>query len=422
MWLPAAYEQAGGVELMRSKHRGLSLAAPLLAIVSLATLAGLAAAPGGPSIRIIRPRAGEVLSGPTIIEAEVRELPAASVEFFVDGRSVGTARTPPYRVEFDFGDSLGSRRIRAVAIDDAGKPLMSANIVTRSFKVDQLASVDLVNLYVTVRDKSERLVQGLGPADFRVLEDGRQQLISHFSGERLKLAVALTLDCSLSMRGDRIEEARASAMRFIDRLEPADRAMVVCFNREARVVQELSSDTVALKKAVMSCEPVGGTALYDAVYAAADLLAPIEGRKVMVLLSDGRDESESGLEPGSLHLLEEALDRALRSEVILYAVGVGNNLDEEMDFFGRRSLSSILDEMASKTGGRAIFLKRASRLGDAFEEIGEELRRQYSLAFVSDNPSRDGAWREIRISLGQPGLKAFTRKGYFAPRAARAAG
>jgi len=374
-----------------------------------------------PSIRIISPRPGEIVSGRGVLEAEVQDFTPVTVEFFVDGKSAGAARGSPYRVEFDFGGSLASRRIRAVATDASGASV-SAETMTRHFdanRIDEVSRVDLVNLYVTVRDRSGKLVQGLEKSDFSVLENGKPQQITHFSSERRRLIVALVLDASLSMKGERIESAREAAARFLEKLAPEDRAMAFSFNNDVRLVHEETSDFAALASSLSSCEAVGGTALYDALYRVADRLAPLEGRKVVVLLSDGRDEAESGLEPGSLHTLEEALDRTLRSEVILYAVGIGKGLDKEMDFYGRRSLSSILDQISSGTGGRAIFLKHPGQLREAFEDIGEELRRQYSLAYTSSAPRHDGSWRELKVSVARPGLKAITRTGYYVPRDVR---
>lgn len=374
-------------------------------------------ADAAPSVRIVSPRPIEIVNGVTTIEAAVSDLPGAVVEFFVDGVAAGSVSVPPYRVEFDFGDSLRSRRIRVVATGRDGTRL-GVEVGTRSFdpgRVDQVARVDLVNLFVTVRDRSGKLVQGLDRADFTVYEAGRSQEISHFSRERLGLVVALVLDSSLSMAQEgKMEAAREAAAKFLDNLQPEDRALVICFNQDVALRQELTTDRKALSGAIAECSPQGGTALYDAIYRAADRLAPLEGRKVVVLLSDGRDEAANGLEPGSLHTLEEAIDRTLRSEVILFGVGVGRHLDREMDFYGRQSLQSILEKLSESTGGRPLILRRSAQLRDAFDEIQEELRYQYSLAYVPADTRRDGGWRELRVTVNRPGLKAYTRKGYFA--------
>jgi VWFA-related protein len=407
-------DRRSSVPLASNPHRLLRPLALAGVVLILVTIPGVLAA--DPSVRIVSPRRGEVVSGRLAIMAEVDGLEGARVEFFVDGTPAGVATTPPYRVEFDFGETLRSRRIRVVAsLDDAR---VSAEVSTRALdidRIDEVERVDLVNLYVTVRDSDDQIVEGLERSDFVVLENGKPQEITHFSSERQRLVVALVMDSSLSMRGGKLEASRVAARRFIQKLEPEDRALVLCFDQEVRLIQSETSDKDLLAAAVSRCEPSGGTALYDAIYRSASRLAPIEGRKVVVLLSDGRDEAESGLEPGSLHTLEESLERTLRSEVIVYAVGVGKNLARELDFYGRRSLRTILEQIATSTGGRALFIKRPSQLRGAFGEIGEELRRQYGLAYTSKDTRRDGAWRELRVQIARPGLRGITRTGYFAP-------
>src|SRR5439155_4750780 len=121
-------------------------------------------------------------------------------------------------------------------------------------------------------------------------------------------------------------------------------------------------------------------------------------------------------EPGSLHTFEEALEKALHSEVILFTIGFGKKLGTEMDFYGRSSLKEILDRLAEDSGGSSHYPQRPSQLKGAYELIGEELRNQYSLAFASADLKADGSWHAIRVELAEPGLKAFTRRGYYAPK------
>ena len=135
---------------------------------------------------------------------------------------------------------------------------------------------------------------------------------------------------------------------------------------------------------------------------------------MLILLSDGRDEAANGLEPGSLHTLSEALDKALRNEVMIFAIGFGRDLDQQFDFYERTTLAEILSRLAESTGGRVLFPKRTGALRSAFEEVAVHLRHQYSIAYSPDNESKDGAWREIRLRTRQPELEVVTRKGYYA--------
>jgi VWFA-related protein len=151
---------------------------------------------------------------------------------------------------------------------------------------------------------------------------------------------------------------------------------------------------------------------------------------VLVLLSDGRDEAASGLEPGSLRTLDEALDRAIRNDVMVFVIGLGSQIARdarrleddpraqvsEYDFYGRAPLASILKRIADTTGGRAIFTSSAGRIRKAFEDVADDLRHQYAIAYRSDDPHRDGAWREIRVTTARPGVTVSSRTGYYAPK------
>ena len=177
--------------------------------------------------------------------------------------------------------------------------------------------------------------------------------------------------------------------------------------------------------------PAGGTALYDAIWRTSTLLDEFDGRRVMVLLSDGKDESSSGLEPGSLHTLEEALEQALRSEVMIFPIGLGTGLDKQ---FVRRwnnlsmpssidvstSLADVLNHLAQSTGGRAIMSSDPGRLRKAFAEIAADLHHQYSIAYSPTDAERNGKWRSIEVQIGDGSHEVVTRKGYYAPKTSRA--
>jgi len=210
--------------------------------------------------------------------------------------------------------------------------------------------------------------------------------------------------------------------------------LVATFSDEVRVLQELTSDKDSLRESLKRVETGGGTALYDAIWTTSERLREFDGRRVLVLLSDGRDEAASGLEPGSLHTLEEALDRAIRNDVMIFVIGLGGRISRdarrlgddpasrvsEYDFFGRTPLASILQRIADTTGGRAIFSSSTGKVRRAFEEVADDLRHQYAIAYRSDDSRRDGSWREIRLTTVHPGIFVTSRAGYYAPKDRRA--
>ena len=192
--------------------------------------------------------------------------------------------------------------------------------------------------------------------------------------------------------------------------------MVVTFSDAPAIVAELDSGREKAIAAIAGAQAKGGTALYDAIYMSADRLSREDGRKVIILLSDGHDEAQNGIEPGSLHTFEEALEKSMRSEAILFTIGFGKKLSSEFDFYGRTSLKDILDRLALDSGGTSYYPTRSSQLKSAYELIGEELRNQYSIAYAPQQVRADGAWHEIKIQLEDRSLKSYTRRGYYAPK------
>jgi len=386
------------------------------ALVAFA-LAWTVAAGAGRSVRFLSPANLGFVLGKVRVEVAV-EPPAggsvARVVFSVDGKALATALSPPWRAEWDAGDGSVAHRIEAVAYFSDGTDARETVRVT-PFRADFVENVDLVNVYTVVRDSRRNYVQGLGKDDFRIFENGRPQELDRFGTDWKPLRVALVLDVSLTMKGGRLEAAQEAALEFLKLLEPGDEVLLITFSDAVHIAQPLATDREAVADAIRKTTAGGGTALYDAVYRAADQLEKFEGRRVLVLLSDGRDEAASGLEPGSLHTLPEALDRALRNEVMIFTVGVGHRLDAQMDFEGKQSVGTILKTLAEDTGGRAIFSSRPGQIRKTFDEVAQDLRHQYSLAYVPDDSRHDGTWREIRVTVTKPGLKVTTRRGYYAP-------
>jgi Ca-activated chloride channel family protein len=273
-----------------------------------------------------------------------------------------------------------------------------------------------VDLYLNVFDQRNRALTNLAQDEFQVFEDGKLQSIARFTAARQPLSVALLLDASNSMgTGERIETARRAALDFIKGLASPDRATVFSFNDKVSELQPLTADHKKLEKAIDGIEPSGGTALYDALVQVAERMKSLEGRKAAILLSDGRDQAFRENAPGSLHLFDEALDAVVHSDLVVYAIGLGAHLNEETDLQQRRSLRDILDTLAEKTGGRFFNPERPGQLSGIYQQISEDLGRQYSLSYSPLNQARDGRWRSVKVLVDQPGARVITRPGYFAP-------
>jgi Ca-activated chloride channel family protein len=385
------------------------------------------AAAAEPRITFEEPRHNAVAIGSTPIRLRL-DLPTGTaveqVEIRVDGKLLTVLTAPPWNAVWDAGDGARFHRLSAT-LRLADGTEKKANIRTAALRINQVEEVGLVALYPIVRNRGG-YVSDLTRNDFVVKEDGQPQTISRFSKERKPLRIGIVLDASQSMENDdRIRDARDAALDFLDVLAEGDEGMIVTFNDTVEVTQELTAEPASLAQAISSVEARGGTALYDAIWRTSKKLAAFEGRRVLVLLSDGKDESYDGLEPGSLHTLDEALDQALRAEVMVFAIGLGRRFSRELDFDRRYTLKAILDQLAGATGGRALISPRSGQLRKAFREVAEDLRNQYSLAYTSTNPERDGGWRTVEVSVpAHQGAEVISRQGYFAgtPAGARDGG
>ncbi len=269
--------------------------------------------------------------------------------------------------------------------------------------------VDLVNLIFTATDKHGHFIKDLKKEDIRLLDEGKPPLdIEAFESETgLPLRVGLLIDASNSVRY-RFRFEQDAAVEFLHQIvrPKSDQAFVIGFDSVSDLTQDYTDNTDALARGVRVLRPGGGTALNDAVLQASEKLAkaPVHGpaRRAIILLSDGDDNQ-------SRHTREEAIEAALRAEVIIYVIST-NVTGED------RKGDKVLMRYAEATGGRVFFPLRIEEVSDAFAEIQDELRSQYVIAYKPQNFVPDGRYRAI--SLGTPkrsNVKLRARKGYYAP-------
>src|SRR2546425_12499592 len=275
--------------------------------------------------------------------------------------------------------------------------------------------VDVVNLAVTVTDPKGRFVPDLGEGDFEVLEEGVRQPLTIFTREDLPVSLAILIDTSASMDA-KLSQAQTAAIRFVKTLHPADEAQVVQFSQRAEVVQDFTSDKAQLETAIRSTHATGDTALYTALYVALKDLdrRHRDGelrRRAVVVLTDGEDTASSVTD-------EQVLDLAKRTGVGVYGVGLYGaeapaaarplNPDQSTFFFSA---------LGRATGGQAHFLKNVSQLDGVYDRLAQELRSQYGLGYVSNNPVHDGRWRRVVVRTPTNlDLDLRHKLGYFAPK------
>lgn len=270
------------------------------------------------------------------------------------------------------------------------------------------SQVDLVSFGVTVTDRKGALVSDLTAEDFEVVEEGQPQRVSLFArgdgaDSAPELHLGLLFDTSGSMDDD-IHFARSAAIKFLNALPQARDVTLVDFDTEVRVARYGQNDFTRLIERIRQRKPDGMTAFHDAIGVYLDGAAFQEGRKILVVYTDGAD-TESSMS------YAEMTDLLKASDVTLYAVGFLEHASRSV----MMELRVRLMRLAEMTGGQAFFPTAVKQLDKSYEDVLAEVRAQYTLGFVSTDRRADGAWRKVQIKVKRPGLKVRAREGYFAP-------
>ncbi|HEV2387613.1 MAG TPA: VWA domain-containing protein [Candidatus Acidoferrales bacterium] len=284
--------------------------------------------------------------------------------------------------------------------------------------------VELVHLFVTVRDKHGGLVANLEKNDFNVDEDGQQQKIAYFAKEMdLPLTIGLLIDTSGSQENVLGAEQEA-AKRFLERILGAkDLAMVINFDLDVGLLADFTSEKSVLDRAIDRTQinapatpavvqgpfpqKPNGTHLYDAIYLAChDKLAEEAGRKAIVVLTDAQDY-------GSSYQLQDAIDAAQRSDTVVHVLLIA----DRWQYFGAYEGEGVARKLADQTGGRVIRVTSEKKLDQAFDELAQELRSQYVLGYYPTNAARDGSFRKVKVDVVSGDKdRVLTRDGYYAPQ------
>jgi Ca-activated chloride channel family protein len=290
-------------------------------------------------------------------------------------------------------------------------------------------NVNLVDVLFTVLNRRNKLVPELDKSDFKIFDDNVQQEIRYFSKQTdLPLRIGMLLDTSNSIR-DRLKFEQDASINFLYSVlrHNKDEAFVMTFDDEPQVLQGFTGDNGLLRDHIMKTRAGGGTAIYDAIYMACSKILshpprpagdqPDVVRRVMILISDGEDNL-------STHTRSEAIEMAQITDVVIYTISTNTEwvsvVQNDAKTGGRLKYhltdnDKILDTLASETGGRAFFPYRVDDLDQSFQDIGDELRNQYSIAYAPTNSTLDGRYHKIRIDTpDHKGYQVRARQGYFA--------
>jgi Ca-activated chloride channel family protein len=376
-------------------HRTLPAALAAIAVVTT-VLAGQSA---DPSLRIVSPDDEAYLSGAVRLVAAIDPAAAVahvvSVTFFADGRQICVIAKPPFECDWDAGERITEHQIRAAALLRDGRRIV-ATVRTRGLRHVEAVDVDVVQITAVVTDSDGRFVRGLAQQDFKVFDNGKPQPITSFAAENIPLELVTAIDVSASMEAA-LPRVKAAAKGFLAALDPNDQVTVLGFNENVFTLARRSTDRAARARAVDRMASWGGTAVYDVIIKAIEMLGRQAGRRSIVLFSDGDDQSSHAP-------LAEAVAAAEGSDATIYAIGMGR---------ARRAaqLQKLLRRLATVSGGRAFFPDDSAKLEGTFAEILEDLRHQYLISYPAPDAQRDGAWHQIRVEVSG-GRQVRARQGY----------
>lgn len=280
--------------------------------------------------------------------------------------------------------------------------VLAAQDNTTTFRMD----VKLVNMFVNVTDKTGAIVGGLGKDDFQVFEDGRPQTIKVFERQsEIPLSLTLAIDTSGSTAKD-LNIEQGAAKHFIHALlRQQDQMSLIQFATDVSQLVPFTNKVSQLDHGLNSLRVGDATALYDAVYLGADGLRKKEGRKVLVLVSDGGDTAKSTTYP-------EALEEALRSEVMIYSIiDVPIEASAGRDIGGEHALITLSEQ----TGGKSFYASEGG-LDKAFERVSEDLRTQYLIAYYPHDQEKDRSFHRLTVTVPRADKDAFNvryKTGYY---------
>ena len=344
-----------------------------------------------------------------------------------------TAISMVWLIGFSFADAQVTPP-NPVSKAPSATPTPTPNPDDEIIKVD----TDVVNVLFTAQDRNRRLLTDLKQPDVRLLEDGKEQEIVSFSRQvDLPLSLAILIDTSASQERT-LPEEKAAAISFLETVvRPAkDEVCVITFTGETTLELGMTNNLQRLRRSVdgvrfrppsgyigggvMTGTPpisgdnqavTGSTAIWDAIWVTSDEIlgpAPEKTRRAIILLTDG-------VNTFGKKKLDDAVQAALKSEAIIYSVGIGDNFYSGVD-------QGVLNKISERTGGRAYFPRDERDLREAFNQIQDEMRSQYLIAYEPTNQNRDGSYRKIEIELANPQLqkdkvKVTHRQGYFSKTA-----
>ena len=291
------------------------------------------------------------------------------------------------------------------------------------------SEVNMVSVPVTVRRADGNFYKGLTQKSFKIMEDGKEQEIVFFAEEALPTHIAIVLDISGSVRSE-WGTVKYATKRFLENLSSDDSFSLTVFNDNVVQMMDWGRKTDRVDAVLTSIYCKNTTKLWDAIHVvSSDVFDGVDGKKVMIIMSDGLDNQ-------SYYSYADAVRAAVENGVAIYIVSMTKALNNYYDYvipqmgYARDELmyrlqrelvqaEAILRRLAHDTGGRVLQSNDFGQLGNVYAEVGEELRNQYTIGYISTNTAKDGTYREINVGVLAPderNVMIAARPGYYAPK------
>ena len=324
-----------------------------------------------------------------------------SVAFYLNGRLIREMRSTPYAFTFDFGQKPKFNELKVV-VRSRNDIIVQHNIW--SYQYDDAQEVDVLHVMVpvTVTDDSGNYVRALEKDDFILMEEGVEQDIANFStGGQMEFHLILLIDISTSMQ-EKIGVVKESAKIFLDQLiTKKDRAMVVFFNHDVFADMDFTTDMSELNTSISATFPFGSTAMYDAIAHCINLVKGNPGRNIIILFSDGKDNS-SFIDPFTL------TKRVERSNAVIHSIGASDTSAADMTY------QDLLRNISETSGGMTFFIDNVREVENVYRDLNKDIRTRYVLEFTPKNLNRLNRFRKITVKLKKHRrYKVRTIKGYY---------
>jgi Ca-activated chloride channel family protein len=364
----------------------------------------------GRGVRIVTPTGGKVV-GPVDVEVDLRLPPERRLErleLFWNDQLAATLYAAPFRHRLTVPREEAVGYLRASARLDDGTTSEDA-VLLNSSSLGERVDVRLVELYVVVTDRDGRPVRGLTRDDFRLLQDGREQAIAGFDDAgAFPLSLGMAFDSSASMFVKLPDVREAARVLLSSGLSARDRALLVDFDSEPRLVSGMTADRRELSAGLDVLRADGNSDLFEAIVFSLQQLGSASGRKALVVYSDGIGEGEQTS-------YRQCLREARRANIPVYLIvtnpraarAAEPDSGEGLDGYAER-----LARLAGATGGRAFFVRPSQDLGEVYTTILRELRSQYLLTYYPREATQE-VWRKVDVEVKKRGFLARTLSGYF---------